>query len=103
MKQLKSDLAALDRKITAALAPKKEELDGEENKQQPDSQKVEVRDNQSQTNGSKESMVAEPPNHYSRDPLSSLIIIGGIGATSPGEFFALAKQQANNRAAGPKL
>ena len=33
LKQLKSDLAALDRKITAALAPKKEEQDGEENKQ----------------------------------------------------------------------
>lgn len=93
LKQLKSDLAALDRKITAQLAPKKEEQDGEENKQQPDTQRVEVRDNQSQTNGSKESMVAEPPNHYTREPLGSRIIIGGCGATPPGGF----------RAAGPKL
>ena len=93
LKQLKSDLAALDRKITAALAPKKEEQDGEENKQQPDSQRVEVRDNRSQTNGSKESMVAEPPNHYPREPLGSRIIIGGCGVTPPGGF----------RAAGPKL
>lgn len=30
LKQLKSDLAALDRKITAALAPKHDEKDGEE-------------------------------------------------------------------------
>ena len=60
LKHLKSDLAALDRKITAALAPKKEEQDGEGNKQHPDTQRVEVRDNQSQTNSTKESMVAEP-------------------------------------------
>lgn len=93
LKQLKSDLAALDRKITAALAPKKEEPDGEEVKQQPDSQRIEVRDNQSQTNSSKESMVAEPPNIYPREPLSSRIVIGGCGATPPGGF----------RAAGPKL
>ena len=93
LKQLKSDLAALDRKITAQLAPKKEEQDGEENKQQPDTQRVKVRDNQSQTNGSKESMVAEPPNHYPREPFGSRIIIGGCGATPPGGF----------RAAGPKL
>lgn len=93
LKQLKSDLAALDRKITAQLAPKKEEQDGEENKQQPDTQRVKVRDNQSQTNGSKESMEAEPPNHYPREPFGSRIIIGGCGATPPGGF----------RAAGPKL
>ena len=66
LKQLKSDLAALDRKITAALAPKKEEQDGEENKQQPDTQRIEVRDNRSQTNGSKETMVAEPRISYTR-------------------------------------
>ena len=95
LKQLKSDLAALDRKITAQLAPKKEEQDGEEVKQQPDSQRVEVRDNQSQTIGSKETMVAEPaaPGYRQREPLSSRIIIGGCGATPPGGF----------RAAGPKL
>lgn len=93
LKQLKSDLAALDRKITAELAPKKEEQDGEENKQQPDTQRIEVRDNQAQNNGSKETMVAEPPGHYQREPLSSRIVIGGCGATPPGGF----------RAAGPKL
>lgn len=32
MKQLKSELTALDRKITSELAPKKEEQDGVENK-----------------------------------------------------------------------
>ena len=64
LKQLKSDLAALDRKITAELAPKHDEKDGEEVKQQPDTQRVEVRDNQSQTSDSKESMVAEPISSY---------------------------------------
>ena len=60
LKALKSELAALDRKITAELAPKHDEKDGEEVRQQPDTQRVEVKDNQSQTSGSKESMVAEP-------------------------------------------
>ncbi len=105
LKQLKSDLAALDRKITSALAPKREEQDGEENKQQSDTQRVEVKDNQSQTNGSKESMVAEPaaPGYRQREPLSSRIKIGGCGATPPGGFLCGAKRQADNRAAGPKL
>ncbi len=93
LKALKSELAALDRKITAELAPKHDEKDGEENKQHPDTQRVEVRDNQSQTSGSKETMVAEPPGRYQREPLSSHIIIGGCGVTPPGGF----------RAAGPKL
>ena len=95
LKQLKSDLAALDRKITAALAPKKEEDDGVENKQHPDTQRVEIRDNQSQATSPKETMVAEPvtPDYRQREPLGSRIIIGGCGATPPGGF----------RAAGPKL
>ena len=95
LKGLKSDLAALDRKITAALAPKKEEDDGVENKQHPDTQRVEIRDNQSQATGPKETMVAEPvtPGYRQREPLGSRIIIGGCGATPPGGF----------RAAGPKL
>ena len=58
LKALKSELAALDRKITAALAPKKEDQDGEENKQ----------DNtivaSTQSNDSKKSMVAEPISIY---------------------------------------
>ncbi len=64
LKQLKSDLATLDRKITAQLASKKEEQDGEENKQHPEAQRVEVKDNTSQTNSSKKSMVAEPSSIY---------------------------------------
>ena len=58
LKQLKSDLAALDRKITAQLAPKKEEQDGEENKQ------VNMVDTPSQPSASKKSMVAEPASVY---------------------------------------
>ena len=58
LKQLKSDLAALDRKITAQLAPKKEEQDGEENKQ------VNSVDTPSQSSTSKKSMVAEPISVY---------------------------------------
>ena len=65
LKQLKSDLAALDRKITAELAPKHDEKDGEEVKH-TDTQRVEVRDNQSQTSSTKESMVAEPTSRYDR-------------------------------------
>ena len=59
LKQLKSDLAALDRKITAALAPKKEGQDGEENKQ------VNTVEAPTQANDSKKSMVAEPTYNYS--------------------------------------
>ena len=87
LKQLKSNFAALDRKITAQFAPKKEEQDGEENKQ------VNTIDAPTQANDTKKSMVAEPTNPYQREPLSSRIIIGGCGATPPGGF----------RAAGPKL
>ena len=89
LKGLKSDLAALDRKITSALAPKKEDDDGVENKQ------VNTVEAPTQTNASKETMVAEPasPGYRQREPLSSRIIIGGCGATPPGGF----------RAAGPKL
>ncbi len=61
LKQLKSDLAALDRKITAELAPKKEEPDGEEVKRDDKSQPVET---PAQSTGSKESMVAEPITQY---------------------------------------
>ncbi len=86
LKQLKSELAALDRKITAELAPKKEEQDGEENKQ--------VNTVETPTTDTKKSMVAEPADIYrQREPLSSRIVIGGCGATPPGGF----------RAAGPKL
>ena len=91
LKQLKSDLAALDRKITAALAPKKEEQDGEEIKRD-EHQRVEA---PAQSNGNKESMVAEPVEvgYHRREPLSDRIVIGSCGFTPPGGY----------RAAGPKL
>ena len=64
LKQLKSDLAALDRKITAELAPKHDEKDGEEvnlNDEPQQSQRVEA---PAQSTGSKESLVAEPHSGY---------------------------------------
>ena len=69
LKQLKSDLAALDRKITAALAPKKEEQDGEENKQQSKIENPTVThnnrvDNNSISQDSKTPLVADPPQLY---------------------------------------
>ena len=64
LKQLKSELAALDRKITAELAPKKEEQDGEEVKRDEDPQQSQRVDNPAQSSGSKESMVAEPQSLY---------------------------------------
>ena len=54
LKQLKSDLAALDRKIQAEIAPKHEEADGVENKQAA-TNTIDAPDR-----NSKESMVAEP-------------------------------------------
>lgn len=68
LKQLKSDLAALDRKITAALAPKKEEQDGEEVKRDNQSQQSHQVEAPTQSNGNKESMVAEPPHRYQSSP-----------------------------------
>ena len=78
LKQLKSDLAALDRKITAELAPTHEvpddrmgvnhdEKDNEEVKrnEQHQSQRVEA---PAQSPGSKESMVAEPQHRYQSSP-----------------------------------
>ena len=67
LKSLKSDLAALDRKITAELAPKSEEQQSSvENRQHSENQRVEVTDKPSQSKDSKESMVAEPDVGYSR-------------------------------------
>lgn len=67
LKQLKSDLAALDRKITAELAPKQEEQDGVENKP---ASTVEVNatvvDAPSTSDDQKKSMVAEPNGYYRR-------------------------------------
>ena len=68
LKQLKSDLAALDRKITAELAPKHDEKDGEEVKrnEQHQSQRVE---SPVQSADSKKSMVAEPISLYRGSPM----------------------------------
>ena len=64
LKALKSDLAALDRKITAELAPKHDEKDGEEVKQDGQPQQAQRVDVPAQTNSSKESLVAEPQSNY---------------------------------------
>ncbi len=67
LKQLKSELAAIDRKITAELAPKREEQDGVENKQDSS---VEVNttkvDAPSTSDDQKKSMVAEPEYCYAK-------------------------------------
>lgn len=64
LKQLKSDLAALDRKITATLAPKHDEKNGEEVKHDDKPQRVKT---PAQSTGPKESMVAEPRQSYAND------------------------------------
>ena len=64
LKQLKSDLAALDRKITAQLAPKHDEKDGEEVKRDEQSKQKQHMETSSHTAASKESMVAEPNNPF---------------------------------------
>ena len=61
LKQLKSELAALDRKITAELAPNHEEKDGVENSQTA----AHTVDAPSQSEDAKKSMVAEPATDYS--------------------------------------
>ena len=87
LKHLKSDLAALDRKITAELAPKHDEKDGEEVKREESSQRVE---SPTQSADSKESMVAEPVEvgYRHREPLSERIVIGGCGITPTGGYRA---------------
>ncbi len=69
LKQLKSELAALDRKIAAELAPKHDEKDGEEVKpdtrQQQPAKVIETPpSSQSQSADDKKSMVAEPATPY---------------------------------------
>lgn len=63
LKQLKSDLAALDRKIAAELAPKQENPnDGEEIKH--DESPANTVEAPAQTDDAKKTMVAEPPSAY---------------------------------------
>lgn len=70
LKQLKSDLAALDRKITAELAPKHDEKDGEEVKRNEPTHHSQRVDAPAKSAGSKDSMVAEPQNLYPYPPPS---------------------------------
>ena len=69
LKQLKSDLTALDRKITAELAPKHDEKDGQEVKRD-ETHKVDIQDNPAQNPNSNESMVAESQCCYQSTPSS---------------------------------
>ena len=64
LKALKSELAALDRKITAELAPKHDEKDGEEVRRDDKPQQSQRVENPAQSSSSKESMVAEPQSRY---------------------------------------
>ncbi len=64
LKQLKSDLAALDRKIQAEIAPKHEEADGVENK------KAESNTIDTPSTDTKKSMVVEPLYSYNSHRLS---------------------------------
>lgn len=94
LKQLKSDLAALDRKITAELAPKHDEKDGEEVKQdsvqRQDSESVKVADNQVQNDSSKKSLVAEPNTIYeSRAMVNHHVAV--VGVTTSDAFRARPK------------
>ena len=66
LKALKSELAVLDRKITAELAPKHDEKDGEEVKRDEKSQQTNAIDNPSHSSNSKESLVAEPLASYTQ-------------------------------------
>ena len=93
LKALKSELAVLDRKITAELAPKHDEKDGEEVKH-TDTQRVEVRDNQTQTSGSNESMVAEPYSvgYYHNVPSGSRNGIGGHEISQSGNFRSMSSK-----------
>lgn len=70
LKALKSELATLDRKITAELAPKHDEKDGEEIKRDEQTHHSQRIDASAQSAGSKESMVAEPQNRYQSPPPS---------------------------------
>ena len=67
LKALKSELAALDRKITAELAPKHDEKDGEEVKRDEQPQQSQQVKTPAQSSGTKESMVAEPRQSYAND------------------------------------
>lgn len=89
LKGLKSELAALDRKISATLVPQKDE---EENKMHKQGNKVDSSP-PSRINSSKETLVAEPISQYQHGQLHTRINIVNCGATRSG----------NPRMPGPKL
>lgn len=65
LKALKAELATLDQKITAELAPKQEKQDfGEDIKHDEQEQHTNRTEAPAQSSGSKESMVAEPISPY---------------------------------------
>lgn len=66
LKQLKSDLAALDRKITAELAPKHDEKDGEEVKLDETTQDANRSNSSSTSVNPQNSLVAEPLRLYEK-------------------------------------
>ena len=68
LKALKSELAVLDRKITAELAPKHDEKDGEEVRHDDQPQQDHTMESPAQSRDSNESMVAEPRHHYQSPP-----------------------------------
>ena len=74
LKALKSELAALDRKITAELAPKPEEADGVENKpttiRQESERATPTQSSNKQEGGT--SLVAEPHESYQLTPSSRM-------------------------------
>ena len=65
LKQLKSELAALDRKIASALAPKHDEKDGEEIRRDESNPGQKVVETPAHTTNEKKTMVAEPGVAYS--------------------------------------
>ena len=77
MKQLKSELTALDRKITAELAPKKEELVGEEIEPTDTlmQQQANITPKSSKQQEDKSSMVAEPKIIYNNSQWNKKIRI----------------------------
>lgn len=79
LKALKSELATLDRKITAELAPKHDEKDGEEVKRDEQPQQSHKVESPSQPVDAKESMVAEPRHHYQSPPPTTRPVYRPIG------------------------
>ena len=81
LKQLKSDLAALDRKIQAEIAPEPEQADGVENK------KAEANTIETPTTANKKSMVAEPNVDYTQRGQQSPRFVASASGISPNSGF----------------